>query len=149
MLLTDNGDAYKSVALASWCSAWGVLHLWSLPRTPQHNGASENGMHGLKLNSGLNDSRAVIDIGDARERLVAARDRIDGHRLRASRGWRTARQADRENGHWSLLVGRQTVLEKVACAREELLLHSNGARARRRAEREAILGVLQLRVSPS
>jgi len=143
VLQTDNGGAYKSDAVAVWCTKYGVLHLLNLPRTPQHNGASENGMYGLKLNAGLSDRRAVIDVDDACARLESARDRIDTHRLRRTRGWKTAVQADQDNPHWSTLVSRKEVLQKASCALEEGLLHCKGRRAERRAHREAILGTLQ------
>ena len=143
VLLNDNGGAYRSVEVTTWCERHGVLHLFSLPRTPQHNAASEHGMRGLKLGSGLDDGRAVIDIDEACEALELARDRIDRHRLRRTRGWMTAMEADRVMPHWSASVTREQVLEKASCALEEALLHCQGKRARRRAAREAILGTLQ------
>jgi len=143
VLMTDNGGAYQSEVLHGWCCEHGVLHLFSLPRTPQHNGPSENGMYGLKLGAYLGKGVIVLDNEEARARLEATRDRIDQHRLRRTRGWKTAVEADRAIPHWSEFVTRRGVLEKAACALDEALLHCTGRRARRRAEREAILGTLQ------
>jgi len=140
---TDNGGAYVSKEVREWCSEHGVLHLLSLPHTPQHNGASENGMYGLKLGAALGKGARVLNIEHARARLQAARDRIDGNRLRKTRGWKTAVQADADMPHWSTLVGRQELLHKTSCAIRKALIHCEGSRARRRAVREAILSTLQ------
>jgi len=143
VLLTDNGGPYKSKAVKDWCKAHGVLHLKALPHTPQHNGQIENGMHGLKLGAALGKGVLVLDIADARARLQESARRINEHRVRRTRGWRTAVEADRALPHWSELTTRQRFLEEAACATELLLLNSTGARAERRAAREAILGTLQ------
>ena len=143
VLLTDNGGGYVSEEVAAWCKRNGVLHVRSLPHTPQHNGASEHGMRGLKLNSGLDIGGAVVGIGDARAKLQSARNRIDNNRLRRTRGWRTAVECDCAMRHWSTLVDREEVLQKAACAIARGLLNCKGKRARRRATREAILGTLQ------
>ena len=72
-----------------------------------------------------------------------ALERLDGARLRRTRGWRTARQDDAQRAHWSALVSREEVLERASCRIAAALLHSNSGRARRRAIREAILGALE------
>jgi hypothetical protein len=83
------------------------------------------------------------DAREARARLVAARDKLDGKRLRATRGWRTAVQADAETPHWGTLCRREDFVRKVACGIESALLDCEGRRAERLAEREAILGALE------
>lgn len=143
VLQTDNGAAYRSKVLKGWCAAHSVLQLFSLSRTPQHNGAVEHGMFALKLAAALGSGTIVLDQGDARARLEVARDRIDRNRPRRTRGWMTAVEADRAAPHWSTLVTREQVLENASCALSQALLHCSGKRARRRAEREAILGTLQ------
>jgi hypothetical protein len=45
--------------------------------------------------------RVVHDARAACARLEASRDRIDSHRLRCTRGWRTAADADAETPLWS------------------------------------------------
>ena len=84
--MSGNGIAYVSEAVAAWCKKSGVLLLRSLPRTPQHNAASEHGVYGLKLNSGLDDGGAVVVCEDALARLSSARTRIDNNSMRQSRG---------------------------------------------------------------
>lgn len=142
-LLTDNGGSYRSAPVEAWCAANGVLHIFTLPHTPQHNAASEHGMHGLKRNAGLGKGAVVLDLAEARARLEAARARVDGNRLRRTRGWRTALEADRAAPHWSLLATREEVLERAACAIRRALLYCPGRRARRRATRDALLATLE------
>jgi transposase InsO family protein len=142
VLLTDNGGAYRSHIVDAWCKLHRVLHLLSLPRTPQHNAASEHGMLELKLDAALGKGTHVHDIGHVCAALARSRDRIDGHRLRQTRSWQTAVEADRCAPHWSSFVTRQHLWMKATCAIAEALLHSTGERARRRAVREAILATL-------
>ncbi|MCB9915600.1 MAG: hypothetical protein H6828_10690 [Planctomycetes bacterium] len=56
-------------------------------------------MRELKEESLLGKGVRVLDIEAARARLLAARDKLDGHRLRRTRGWKTAVEADRDPGH--------------------------------------------------
>lgn len=143
VLLTDNGGTYRSDAVDAWCRARGVVHLYSLPRTPQHNAASEHGMRELKEEAALGKGVRLRDIRVPAARLVAARERIDRHRLRRTRGWRTAVDDDAARRPWTDVVQRDEVLEKVSCAIRRAVLHSEPGRARRRAIREAVLGALQ------
>jgi len=142
VLLTDNGGAYVSDAVEAWCRRHRVLHLLSLPRTPQHNGASEHGMRELKHDAALGKGTLVLDMREARALLEASRHRIDRHRLRRTRGWRTAVQADRGMPHWSALVSREDLWERATCEISRALLHCQGERARRRATRAAIYATL-------
>ena len=48
VLMTDNGSGYKSVIMKRYLEERSVIHLKSLPRCPQHNGAAENGIRELK-----------------------------------------------------------------------------------------------------
>jgi hypothetical protein len=142
VLLSDNGPQYRSRALASWCWHNHVLHLFSLPHTPQHNAASEHGMRELKEDAALGKGTLVLDIAGTHGLLMCSRDRIDGNRLRQTRGWKTAVQADHENPHWSTLVARDELWMKATCAISFALLHSCNGRERRRAVRAAILDTL-------
>jgi hypothetical protein len=143
VLLTDNGGAYISALLHRWCEALGVMHLLALPRTPQHNGASEHGMAELKEDAGLGKGVLVRSPAEAHAMLERSRARLDGNRLRRTRGWQTAVEADRRAPPWSLLATREEVLEEASCLLRRALIHCSGRRARRRAEREAILGALE------
>ena len=142
VLLTDNGGAYVSEAVAAWCRRHRVLHLLSLPRTPQHNAASEHGMRELKHDAALGGDTLVLDATEARAALETSRDRIDGHRLRRTRGWLTAVQADRAAPHWSALVSREALWKQATCTIRRALVHCRREPARRRAVRAAIYATL-------
>lgn len=142
VLLTDNGGAYISDALAQWCRDHQVLHLYSMPRTPQHNAPSEHGMLELKGDAMLGKGTLVLDIEEARATLCASRDRIDGHRLRRTRRWMSAVQYDRATPHWSVRVSREEVWERATCEIERALQDYPSKRDQRRAVREAIYATL-------
>jgi hypothetical protein len=80
---------------------------------------------------------------NVRARLEASRDRVDGHRLHRTRGWKTAVEADIEGIRWTAVVQRETLYAAATCAIEASLLDSLSERARRKAVREAILDTLQ------
>jgi len=141
-LLTDNGGVYRSDVLAEWCRRQHVLHLFSLPHTPQHNAASEHGMRELKHDAELGKGTLVLDMEGVRAALEQSRERIDCNRLRRTRGWVTAVEADCRARHWSAFVTREGLWERATCAIAQALLNSTGERARRRAVREAILDTL-------
>jgi len=141
--LTDNGSPYCSAALTAWCTEHDVVHLRTLPYTPEHNAACEHGHGELKREAELGKGTRIDSLVDAAHALAAARERLDGHRLRASRGWKTAVEADRAAPHWSERVDRKAFLEAISCALADPVLHSLSGRARRRAEREAVLGTLE------
>jgi transposase InsO family protein len=134
VLLTDNGGAYISDALTEWCRGHHVVHLYSMPRTPQHNAASEHGMRELKHDAALGKGTLVLDIDKTLAMLRASRDRIDGHRLRPTRDWMTAVQYDCATPHWSW--------EQATCEIERALQDYSGKRDQRRAVREAIYATL-------
>ena len=151
VLATDNGAAYRSAELEEWLAERQVVHLRNLPRTPQHNACAEHGMGELKPEAGLGVPAAgrsrvkggLVDAGDACARLAAAAVRLDSRRPRRSRGWRTAFQVEADLPPWSRLATRARVWKKVCCALGRSRLASEGRRARRLAEREAILGTLE------
>jgi ribosomal protein S28E/S33 len=76
-------------------------------------------------------------------RLDASRRRLDRHRLRASRGYRTALQCDQELPPWQALVDRADFYATTRRAIERAVDGVEGARARRLAEREAIFETLE------
>ncbi len=143
VLQSDNGGTYRSKMVAEWCEEHGVVQLFSLPHTPQHNAASEHGMLELKDLAALGKGVLVVSSAKVLARLEWARDVLDGHRLRRTRGWITAVASDSARPAWRALVRRQDFRLRVSCRNDEAVLHSTPGRARRRAEREAILGTLQ------
>ena len=83
------------------------------------------------------------DLALVRAELDRALQRLNHHRLRASRGFRTAAQDDALRPHWSDLVSREAVVADATCGIQQAMLNSVPGRARRRAIRQAILGALE------
>jgi hypothetical protein len=153
VLVTDNGAAYSSEGFEAWLAEREVVHLRSLPGTPQHNPWAERGMWELKTEAGLGlrgvgggSSRTkggLVDAAKACARLMAAVGRLDGERPRRSRGWRTAARMDRDLRPWNRLTRLSSLWKKVRGALARAALGSKPGRARRLAEREAILVTLE------
>ena len=143
VLVTDNGGPYKSRGLARWLARHGVVHLKTLPRTPQHNAACEHGHGELKQDAELPLRRCRAAARVALVRLLDSATRLDGHRLRATRAWQTAVEADAAALPWTVRVSRNRFYATAHCRIDRAVLHSNTGRARRRAVRNAILHALE------
>ncbi len=143
VLVTDNGSPYTSERFERFLRDHGVLHLLSLPHTPQHNAWVERGNRDLKEESGLGRGVVVLRHEDAARRLVAALERIDGHRLRATLGYRTARAVDAELEVPYDDEMRERLIEMVARHVEDGLHDRMTKRARRVLRREAVLASLE------
>src|SRR5262245_875925 len=73
VLVTDNGPAYRSRELAVYLHAMGVVHLFNLPRTPQHNACAERGMREIKETTPLGAGRELEPLKSERAEVVFAR----------------------------------------------------------------------------
>jgi len=143
VLQTDNDGTYTSEHVRAWCREHSVMPLLNFPHTPQHNPRAENGIGEIKADAQLGKGVVVRDIPYVCARLESTRARLNEHRLRATRGWMTAVEADQAMPHWTDFATRGDVLEVASCLRAIGLLNCTGGRARRRVEREAILAALQ------
>jgi hypothetical protein len=86
----------------------------------------------------------VLDsLDEALVRLLDARRRLEEHRPRARLGGRTAADVDRMLPSWEAAVDRGAFYAAACQARDEDLRDVIGARARRRAAREATLSTLE------
>jgi transposase InsO family protein len=141
--VTDNGPAYRSRVVADFLAVQGVVHLRNEPRTPQHNPFAERGMAELKDLSGL-EAAVRVTLPAAVDRLQDARWRLDHLRPRASRGWKTAVQYDRDLAPWYHAVSRREFVDAARESVQDAVRDLEGARARRRATRQAIWNTLQL-----
>jgi transposase InsO family protein len=143
VLATDNGGPYVASEVERWLAEHEVVHLISLPHTPQHNAWIERAFRELEAEAGL-DAGVVLDSPDeALLRLLDARRRLEAHRPRACLGGRTAADVDRMLPSWEAAVDRGTFYAAACHARDEALRDVADARARRRAAREATLSTLE------
>ena len=157
VLSHDNGRAYCSGEVARWCAKHGVVELVNEPRTPQHNAACERGIGELKAECGLGSGCELaglaerVWIGDVDEvhspswcvDVRRAAERLDRGRLRGRRGYKTAEQLDREMRPSESWACRESFHQAACCAIENAVRDAQGARARRRATRQAIYGTLE------
>lgn len=143
VLATDNGSIYTRKDVEDWLAEHGVVHLLSLPRTPQHNAWVERTNGELKAETGLGRGVLVQSAEEVRARVAQARRRLDSVRLRAQLGWRTAAAADVAAPRWYDAVTRDRFLATVRRRIEEALPGLDGRRAERIARREAIYASLE------
>jgi hypothetical protein len=140
---TDNGPPYRSAIVERFLESERVVHLRNEPRTPQHNSWAERAIGELKAESGLRGDGVLASSADAVERLSAARERLDGRRLRTKLGGRTAVQADRSDRCWYSAADRERFYGDTRRAQQEAAAGARTARERRRAERRAVLAALE------
>jgi transposase InsO family protein len=143
VLVSDNGPAYVCERFERFLAERGVLHLLSLPHTPRHNPWVERGHRDLKEVAGLGKGVVVHDVIDAARRLAAARECVDGHRLRATLGYRTARAVDAAMAVPYDDSVRARLRDLVALRIEDGVHDRMTKRERRVLRREAVLASLE------
>jgi len=157
----DNGPANREAKLQAWLKKRRVLVLWNVPRTPQHNAPIESFFGELKIEldalgelqvRGPDPSQDPVLLSEAGgsvtkrhfrvvvPRLVA---RLNASRVRPSRGGYTADELDRLLPHAEDLVDRARFYDSACAAIERAVQGITNARARRRAEREAVWRTLE------
>jgi len=93
---TDNGAMYVDKKVEAYLQKEKVIHLKSLPQTPEHNGAAEIGMREIKKGSMLGKGRILDDITEAHSELVETVKKLNENRLRASFSYQTASAMDQK-----------------------------------------------------
>lgn len=136
VVASDNDKIYCGEKTSAWLKEHQVIHLRSLPRTPQHNGAIEIAMRELKEAA---EERGLV----AAENLARAAKQINEFRPRASRGYKTSTVLDAEMPVAYSTVGRAVFYEK--CMKRLRLVESSPMqwREKRMAEREVIYATLE------
>ena len=139
----DNGPAMKSELVALYLAFHGVVVLRNLPYVSQHNACVERGHRDLKELAGLGRGVVLRDHAAAARALVPALVELNERRPVASRGWRTPAAVDAETARWYASVDRRAFYEAACRAIAEAVQGCKSDRERRKAEREAILSVLE------
>lgn len=156
----DNGPANTCELVCSYLRAHLVIPLWNLPYTPEHNAWIESTfgeLDGELEASGeswvgcAEASRGPVSSPEAGlsptrrhfERCVPRVLGILNGRARPSRGGWTAEQLDRILPRAEDLVDRARFYDTVCAAIERAVQGIENARARRRAEREAVWCTLE------
>jgi len=139
---TDNGSAYKSGEVSSFCRREKMIHLFSRPHTPQDNASAERVIGELKAESGLGKGVVLRAEQEAALRLTQVIHLLE-HRPRASKGYQTAVQLENSLLKGPQMVGREQFYAE-ACRNVEKAIQGGGTtRQRRQNERMAIYQTLE------
>jgi len=111
VLGTDNGSAYTDHRVALCLRKWQVIHLFSLPHTPQHNGRAECGIGEGKALAGLGKGVQLPDAALGVQRLDDALQTLNRHWPRQTKGGLTAAQLVQKLPHWQSITKRCTFYE--------------------------------------
>jgi hypothetical protein len=141
VLARDNGSIYGHEAVLSHLHAYEVVVLRSLPRTPEHNGATERAIGELKYTAELGKGcHATIEI--ARAKMQKASTTLNKNRLRPSKELKTADQLD-ETLPSATDVDRSRFYNRCRENMKQAVSAGTTIRAGRLAEREAIFRTLE------
>lgn len=137
--MSDNGSAYTSKEVSNVLREKRVIHLKSLPRTPQNNGAAEVAVREVKRLYSFADEEKISD----QEKLKRSKEILNTKRLWASLDYRTVEEYEETCAR----VKTEEIREELYAEYELGVLRiernvSNG-RKRRVLEREFILGLLE------
>jgi hypothetical protein len=138
----DNGSMYAHEAVGQYMEVHQIIVLRNLPRTSQHNGATERAIRELKDATGLGKGELIQCLADTQSALAAAAQDLNENRIRPSKGFKTANELDE-----TLPVGynciRDRFYRECRSNMERALQGSKTKRAGRLAEREAVFSTLQ------
>lgn len=139
----DNGPAMKSGLVADYLAFHEVVALRSLPRVSRHNPWVEAGHRRLKEAAGLGKGVILHGHAEAAAAMARAVEQVDGRRLVATRAMRTPEAVDAATPRWYASVDRRAFYGAACRAIGEAVQGCANDRERRKAEREAILSVLE------
>ena len=143
VLCIDNGPAMKSELLALYLRFHGVVALRNVPYVSQHNAATERGHRELKEAAGLGRGTVLCCRGEAALAMAEAVVIVDATRPVATRGMRTPLAVDAATPRWYASVDRSAFYEAACRAVTKAVQGCTSDRERRKAEREAVLSVLE------
>lgn len=129
---SDNDKTYCGREATAWYAQQKIVHLRSLPRTPQHNGAMEIAIRALK--------EAAATGGKT---LSEAAKQINEYRLHGSKGFKTSTVLDAELPVAYHLVSRDEFYEKCMSRLRRVAESPMEGRAKRMVEREIIYATLE------
>ena len=139
----DNGPAMKSELLEHYLRFHEVVVLRNLPYVSQHNAATERGHRELKEACGLGRGVVLSSRAEAARAIAEAVVLVNERRPVATRGMRTPTAVDAQTPRWYASVDRRAFYEAACRAIREAVQGCKSDRERRKAEREAILSVLE------
>jgi transposase InsO family protein len=140
--MTDNGVAYCNKEVKEYMEREKVVHVRSLPRTPQHNGAAEVMMREVKSDC-LLGKKTVLDCDEgAHARLVNSVLKINKNRRRMSLSFKSSDEVDEEMRVSGKKIDRALFYEEY-CQEMKALVNVQGVREKRMREREIVMCLLE------
>lgn len=142
VLMTDNGSEYVSEKMKAFLKENKIIHLRSLPRTPQHNGATENAVREIKEASEKQIRGSDESLSSIQLTLMKAKEKINRFKLRGSKDYKTSKELDDTLMKYPS-VDRDEFYKECCSRISRYVNEANTTREVRLAEREAIHAVLE------
>jgi transposase InsO family protein len=140
--MTDNGAAYCNKEVREYVEREKIVHVRSLPRTPQHNGAAEVMMRELKNDCLLGKKSVLACEEDAHARLVSSIVKINKNRKRMSLSFKSSDEMDDEMSVNGRKIDRAVFYEEY-CTELKSLVNVGSVREKRMREREVVMCLLE------
>ena len=140
--MTDNGAAYCNKAVKEFVEREKIVHVRSLPRTPQHNGAAEVMMREIKNDCMLGKKTVLLSQESAHAHLVESIIKINKHRRRMSMSFKSSDEMDEEMLMNAKKIDRETFYNEYR-TQLSLDLNVHNAREKRMREREIVMCLLE------
>lgn len=140
--MTDNGAAYCNKEVREFVEKEKIIHVRSLPRTPQHNGAAEVMMKEIKTDCMLGKKTVLVCEKEAHERLVNSIIKINTNRRRQSLMFKSSSEIDDEMRVNVLKVDRALLFDEYKDELKEIV-NEPSARKKRMKEREMVMCLLE------
>lgn len=138
----DNGSAYVDAKMQKYLEKEQIVSLFSRAGTPTDNGAAEIAMRELKDISGLGKGVKLCSVPETAVLAGKSAVLLNEHRLRGTKGYRSANTLAREMAPWYTHVSR-AVFYKEATKMMKTAVQGKNGREARTAEREAVFMVLE------
>ncbi len=140
--MTDNGAAYCNKEVREYVEREKIIHVRSLPRTPQHNGAAEVMMREVKNDCMLGKKTVLVCEKEAHARLVDSIVKINKNRRRMSLSFKSSDEIDEEMSMNNKKIDRALFYEEY-CNGLESVVNVRSAREKRMKEREMVMCLLE------
>lgn len=140
--MTDNGSCYVNKEVDRFMKKEKIIHLRSLPHTPQHNGSAERMMCELKTSSMLGKMTVVNENLEAHEHFTKSALIINEYRKRATHGFKSSNEVDEEMLMKELQVSREQLYNEY-CEEKQRLMETKKGRELRLCEREMVMCLLE------
>lgn len=142
VIASDNLSSCCGRLVQTYLRHYQVIHLLSLPHTPQHNGAAECHIRELREVTGFRNGMLHGGVLEPASRLARAVGQLDT-RLRGSKGYKTAVELDATLPVGYYNIGRERFYKEARRRMQEAVLGAETWRAARLAEREAVYAALE------